>query len=281
MELHQSPLYKTYMERLNWHVGTVCAANIFVRRFPIVGALAKIQRPDTLPLLQRLVPALKKLRVTVVAVEPHPRQNQQELWAWCNALARHVRIHRSPFLPTKTLIIDLASMKEQLFARFSEAKRRAVRRAQKNTVLIEESLNIDKLVAIKNTSAGLFGFITTSGLRHMWQVFAPEHAAILLAYAPGMRPVGGVLLIFWDTVAYYWIAGATHEGKKLFAPTLLVWEALKLSKKRGMERFDFVGVWDERLPRFETEWKGFTKFKEGFGGEPLYYPLVRPNRQRP
>jgi lipid II:glycine glycyltransferase (peptidoglycan interpeptide bridge formation enzyme) len=68
--------------------------------------------------------------------------------------------------------------------------------------------------------------------------------------------------------------GATKKGKKLFAPTLLVWEALKVSKKRKMKYFDFIGVWDERTPRKNTEWKGFTKFKEGFGGKELYYPMI-------
>ena len=69
--------------------------------------------------------------------------------------------------------------------------------------------------------------------------------------------------------------GATKEGKKLFAPPLLVWEALKVSKQRKMKRFDFVGVWDERLPRGNDSWKGFTKFKEGFGGNQVHYPIAR------
>jgi len=60
----------------------------------------------------------------------------------------------------------------------------------------------------------------------------------------------------------------------LFAPTLLVWEALKLAKNRGAKQFDFVGVWDERIPNKFHEWKGFTKFKEGFGGAAQYYPLT-------
>ena len=92
-------------------------------------------------------------------------------------------------------------------------------------------------------------------------------------------PIGGILLLFWDHTSYYWLVGATKKGKKLFAPTLLVWEALKLSKKRGVKRFDFIGVWDERLPCQNTEWKGFSKFKEGFGGKEMYYPITSTRRR--
>jgi len=102
---------------------------------------------------------------------------------------------------------------------------------------------------------------------------APDHATILLAYTDTHKLVGGILLVFWEKTAYYWIAGATKQGKKLFVPTILVWEALKAAKRRGAKQFDFVGVWDERKPNEHHDWLGFTKFKEGFGGVPFYYPL--------
>ena len=102
---------------------------------------------------------------------------------------------------------------------------------------------------------------------------APDHATVLLAYADTHKIVGGILLVFWEKTAYYWIAGATKQGKKLFAPTLLVWEALKTAKRHRMKQFDFVGVWDERTADQHHDWLGFTKFKEGFGGKTFYYPI--------
>jgi lipid II:glycine glycyltransferase (peptidoglycan interpeptide bridge formation enzyme) len=97
--------------------------------------------------------------------------------------------------------------------------------------------------------------------------FANKHA--LLA---------GIFLIFWADTAYYWIAGATKKGKKLRAPTLLVWEALKIAKANHMKRFDFVGIWDDRFPKENKDWLGFTKFKQGFGGQEFYYPTHRTNK---
>ena len=273
MEVQQSSLYATYIASLGWRVVELESTNIFVRHFPLFGGLAKIQRSKKLPSLNRLIPLLKTRRIRTVSVEPDSSIRQSTFSSWCNKLRPYVRLNFSPFLPTKTLLIDLKPPEEEIFMRFSEAKRRAVRRALKNNLHISESANIQDFIKIKNKSAGILGFITTYGIRKLWNIFAPKHAAILLAYHND-KQVGGVLLLFYDRIAYYWIAGATHEGKKLFAPTLLVWESIKLAKKRGSGRFDFVGVWDQRNPNKFHEWKGFTKFKEGFGATAQYYPLI-------
>lgn len=269
------------MTRLGWQVERVDGSNVFIKRFPLVGGVAKLQRCAKLPDADKLLCLLNRYSVKRLAVEPDACVHQHVFSQWASRLP----ISHTPYLPTKTIRIDLTVPEETVFKRFCESKRRAVRRALKNNLQIYESSNIKELITVKNKSSGFFGFITTTGIDALWQIAAPEHAAILLAYRNSPTPplaargskggvtVGGVLLLFWEGIAYYWIAGATREGKKLFAPTLLVWEALKLSKRRGMTHFDFVGVWDERLPNQNRDWVGFTKFKDGFGGSALYYPI--------
>ncbi|MBI3577491.1 peptidoglycan bridge formation glycyltransferase FemA/FemB family protein [Candidatus Gottesmanbacteria bacterium] len=300
MYLQQSSLYRQYILALKWNVAIVDGAHIFYKKFPLIGGIAKIQRPKKLPAVSKVVAFLNSVGIKKIAVEAEYSMDPKKFSTWCNQLRRHTHLIASPFIPTKTILIDLKTPEEIIFQRFSEAKRRAVRKAQKNNVQIYESTNIRNLMDIKNKSAGLFGFIVTWGIDKLWPIFAPKNAAIILAssshlssrppsrdpssnhffnWIPGQarndnRVVGGVLLLFWKKIAYYWIAGATKKGKKLFTPTLLVWEALKLSKQRGCTAFDFVGVWDERLPHYGGTWKGFTKFKEGFGGEEIYYPIV-------
>ena len=284
MEPQQSPLYAQYMKHLKWGVASIDGTNIFWRRFPLLGAMAKIHRPEKLPPLKKLIPFLRNNHIRRLVVEPIATDSQSHVTRWCRSLPSWVSLNRSPFLPTKTIRIDLTQSEEEIFHAFTEAKRRAVRRATKLGVTVEQSKDIDALIRVKNTSAGLFGGITTTGIRELWKIFAPKHAAILLAYAHSADyrlpitdyspPIGGILLLFWDGIAYYWIAAGTKKGKKLFTPTLLVYEALKLAKLRKAKQLDFVGVWDERVPRQNHEWKGFTKFKEGFGGQTLYYPLI-------
>ena len=292
VEIQQSPLYKKYIEALHWTVVSLEGVNMWFKKIPVLGTMAKIQRPEALPYLPKLIPLLKNHNVQTVVVESSKNHSQEEFSAWINGLSKFFRISKENYLSTKTILVDLSLTEKELFQNFSSAKRRAVRRAKKHGIIVKESKDIRAMIEIKNVSAGMFGGITTYGMDKLWNIFSPKNATILLAYYnPGRshhsrnwgifnsgnknpaKVVGGILLLFWQNIAYYWLVGATKKGKKLYAPTLLVWEALKISKNRGMKQFDFVGVWDERIPKQNTTWKGFSKFKEGFGGKAIVYPI--------
>jgi lipid II:glycine glycyltransferase (peptidoglycan interpeptide bridge formation enzyme) len=82
--------------------------------------------------------------------------------------------------------------------------------------------------------------------------------------------LAAVLRISTKDVSYYMYAAASSEGKKLFAPTIVAWNAIKSAKNEGKKVFDFEGIFDERFPL--KSWKGFTRFKRGFGGKEIEYP---------
>jgi lipid II:glycine glycyltransferase (peptidoglycan interpeptide bridge formation enzyme) len=273
-EPQQTTLYAEYMKLLKWNVETIDGIQIFFRKFPFSQTLAKIHRPYDLPVKNKLRIFIKKHGIRYLVVEPVHNQPINPLKNWLHYVSRFTHIVTTPYLPTKTIHIPVLNNLEDMFRNFSEAKRRAVRRALKLGVTASESSNIDDLIRIKNKSAGLFGFITTTGIRELWSIFFPGHASIVLAHDSANHLLGGVLLLHWDHVSYYWIAGSTKAGKKVYAPTLLVWKSLQVSLAKKSKIFDFVGVWDERIPKENTQWLGFTKFKGGFGGKEIYYPLV-------
>jgi len=276
IDLQQSPLYARYITKLKWKVETLDGVNIFVRTFIFMGTFVKIQRMNHLPDIDKVKQFLINHQAKFVVLEPGSTLSQKEFYLWAAEIKKITTVMDVPYLPTKTIRILLEGSEEEIFKRFSEAKRRAVRRAIKNEIVVEESDQIRLLIKVKNKSAGLFGFITTSGLKELWEAFRPQGATIVLAYQKdNTNPIAGIILIFWEKTAYYWIAGSSKQGKKLFAPTLLVWEAMKISKQHGMTSFDFVGVWDERFPKENKDWLGFTKFKEGFGGKEFYYATHR------
>ncbi|MBU1327193.1 peptidoglycan bridge formation glycyltransferase FemA/FemB family protein [Patescibacteria group bacterium] len=279
MEVQQSLLYKRYVRALGWRVIGEKGKYIFIKSFPFIGGLAKIQRITSLPEVTGLAATLSHHHVRTVIIEPDTSIAQAAFDRWASRLSRHFKISKTPYIPTKTILIDISRPEQLIFKAFSEAKRRGVRRAIKHGVIIRESMDINTFIKTKNRASGFLGFMTTYGVRQLWQIFAPKHTAILLAYhaekTQNNKPLGGILLLFWNHVAYYWIACASKHGKKFFTPTFLVWEAIKLAKSRGCKLFDFVGVWDERNTQHYKEWIGFTKFKEGFGGKSLYYPIVK------
>jgi len=273
--LHQSPLFAQFTKNLGWQVILYDGINIFIRSLSFMGTLAKIQRPSHLPDPLALTQFLKKHKVTKIVAEARHEERPDTFSHWYTILSKNFSMDRSSYLPTKTIVVDISDSLDVIFARFTPAKKRAIKKAIKNGIYITESNSITDLISIKNKSAGLFGFITTYGMEKLWPVFSKEKkAAIVLARSNrNDQIIGGILLLFWGDTAYYWITGTTKYGKKLFAPALLVWEAIRISKENDAKQFDFVGVWDERLPKEYDSWKGFTKFKEGFGGKILYYPI--------
>lgn len=276
MELQQSSLYAKYIHSLGWIVDQIETDYIYIKKLPFISAIAKIQRVKKLPALTLLLPVLKKNHVGTLAIEPDSTISQKALATWLLKIPTDIKINTDYFLPTKTIRVNLKPSQDKIFHTFSEAKRRAVRRAIKNGVSIYESTDINTFIYTKSKAAGFLGSITTFGLDKLWPLFAPKNASILLASAPSGKIVGGILLLYWNHLAYYWIAGATRDGKKLFAPTLLIWEAIRHAKEHKCTALDFVGVWDSRLPTLNRQWLGFTKFKEGFGGYEVTYPLSAP-----
>lgn len=263
-DIHQSPTYANYMRAIGWTVESIGGVNAFIKKIPFVGAVIKIQRPDKIPSEQSLQKLKEKYHAKRITIEPsldyEPRTMNYELLS-------------DPYLPTKTIHIDLRPTEEKIFKRFTEAKRRAVRRAEKNKIIVTQSTNIQDFIHLKNKSAGLLGFLTTTTVKPLFEIFNPNHVAILCAYKENNKnPISTVLLLFYERTAYYWQAAASSEGKKLAAPTLLVWEALKLAKSKKCTLFDFEGIFDPRYPNLNKNWSGFTKFKQGFGGVEVEYP---------
>ncbi len=279
MELQQSPLYANYIKSLGWIVEDIDGEYLYIKKLLFLKSLLKIQRVTKLPSIKKLLAIIARHNVGTIAIEPDSHITTQKLTRWLTLIPKSIKINTDYFLPTETIRVNLTPSEDDIFHCFSEAKRRAVRRAQKLGVSIELSTDIQIFIKTKNKAAGFLGSITTFGLNKLWPIVSPNHASILLARNTKSAVIGGILLIYWKNLAYYWIAGATVEGKKLFAPTLLVWEAIKLAKAHKNTELDFVGVWDPRIPNMNRQWLGFTRFKEGFGGYNVSYPLSKASRR--
>ncbi len=270
-DIRQSPQFASFMQDIGWRVEKINTTYIYIRKLPILGNFAKIPRSQPPFNYQSIIDLKKKLKTYQFKIAPFFLSIDKNFQSVKNNfLNLGIRTEYFPFNPTTTLQIDLTQSENQLFNNFSEAKRRAVRRAIKNNIEIKKSGNLEDFIAVRKKQYFPLGFLIVQEMKALWKNFYPKNAFLLLAYQQ-KKPVGGILLLYYDKVAYYWFASSLKKGKKLFAPTLLVWEALKLSKRKGCTLFDFEGIYDERFPKASESWRGFTKFKEGFGGEKVIF----------
>lgn len=262
--IRQTDLYADFMRSINWRVDQIDEVLAYSKKIPLVPTVIKIQRPTKLPSENILMQLMQKYNTKSIFVEPSVN---------CKLPTANFAPVNDPYIHTKTIVVDLKLPEEKIFMRLTEAKRRAVRRAQKLGVQVVINDDIDAFIKLKNSTTGFFlGFLTTREVtKPLWKTFAPAHAKVILGKLDN-EVVAGILMLYFNKVAYYWMAAANKKGKKNFAPTLLTWEAFKYAKQQGCTLFDFEGVFDERYPKRAREWQGFSKFKEGFGGTPIYYP---------
>jgi len=264
-DIRQTPEYAHYLNLLGWKKIKIQNGQVFVKKFPVIGTLLKAQRilpPIPFEEIEKIARSSRSFLVQI----------DQENPATSNFAKFGYQVNKKPYFPTKTIQIDLTQSEKEIFDAFSEAKRRAVRKAIKNKILVREARDFKEFLWLKKRSLWekpVIPFMVGQEIAYLFGAFFPKNAKILIAYHQ-KQPVAGIFLLHSNKVAYYWLAAATKQGKKLFAPTLLAFEAFKTAKKTGCEVFDFEGVYDQRYP--VKSWLGFTKFKQGFGGKEILYP---------
>jgi hypothetical protein len=91
--------------------------------------------------------------------------------------------------------------------------------------------------------------------------------AVFLWACQDKLPVAGILLMMHGSSATYRIGWTTTEGRKANAHNVMLWEAAKLLKARGVKTFDLGGIEPHGA-------EGLTAFKAGMGGERLKLPGI-------
>lgn len=267
MDIRQSPEYGQFIKSLGWQVQNIKGTNAFIKKIPIVGSIVKIQRIEKEIPFEEIEKIARKERAFQIILEPgHTPININDLKKY------KYKNLSSPFIPTKTIIKDIEKSEDEILNSFSKNKRRDVIYAQKKGLLVkagvlEDFLKLKKEYLLKKY---IIPFGVNKEIKLLIQAFKNKAKIVIVFEKDQKIPLAGAIILINEDTAYYWQAAATDKGKKLLAPTLVVWEAIKLAKKEGCKYFDFEGIYDERFPKNKS-WQGFTHFKNGFKGEETIY----------
>jgi len=281
-DLRQSDEWSRYICRLGWGVEKVGEAKVFIRKLPLIGSVGKIQRPSVIPPVEEIDRIAKEHRVLFIKLEPSLQQfnNFSSLRSERFAFSESNTIQQFesdnwPLLPSRTIWVDLQPDEDKIFANFSKDARYSIRKTQKVGVAVVckawpfLDLHIFYELFRETGSRKQFWVPPEANLKAKVEAFKNK-SALILAYH-NEEPVAGALILFHDRVAYYHHAASNLRGRKLLAPYLIVWEAIKLSKKRGCHTLDLEGIFD---PRYKI-YRRFRKigiFKSKFGGKEIEYP---------
>ena len=261
-DLRQTKEYAKYMKSIGWIVERVGGVNYFIKRLPVIGSFVKIQRPKITDFNQ-INRVVKKYRAFQIVIEPFDLAQGKPL------IKHGFKLTKSPYLPSKTVHIDLTKSEKEVLKEMHYKTRYNIKVALKRDVVVKKSKDIERFVDLWLNAQPSRKFLKLGKSIHAIHNAFGKNSHLLLAYKDN-KLLAGILMPETGYVAYYMYAAATPEGKKLFAPTLVTWEVIRLAKKLKCKVFDFEGVYDDRFPL--KSWLGFSRFKKSFGGLEVEYP---------
>jgi lipid II:glycine glycyltransferase (peptidoglycan interpeptide bridge formation enzyme) len=170
--------------------------------------------------------------------------------------------------PTKW-ILDIAKDKEALLEDMGEDTQYAIKKAQKEGVTIHSSIDFKDFenfwTLFRQTSKRRRNIphpkkyyikqIKAFGPDRQYRIYWAQYKGDILAAS---------LIPFYGDSAYYLHNAASLKHKEVFAPQLLVWQAIQDAQAEDIRYFDFHAVAPENNPKHP--WADFTKFKKSFGG---------------
>ncbi len=276
MDLRQTEEYAKYLSSVGWVVekDKKTKTNIYIKKIPWLGlSVLKLQRPKKLPQINSLREIIKKHRVIQSNIETLVDNDVSTM------VKRGYKRNKTPFLPGTTILIDLSFSKKALLSLMRAKPRYNIGLAKKRGVLvkvvdgnelIKNNKLFESLFYMQRQNAKRLGIflLPKKWFRNQIKSFGNKCFATM-AYIKD-ELVAATFYMTSDDGVFYSHNGSTKIGRHNYAPTACVWEGLLEGKRRKLEFFDFEGIYD---PRSKIQkWKGFTRFKEGFGGRKVMYP---------
>lgn len=259
-DLRQLKEYAHYMSLSGWQVEKAGKSNVFIRKIPFLPfSVIKIQRPTSPISLAKIDQLSQKYRALAVYLEPSTTSQSSSI------TKRGYRLSKTPFLPTKTLRLDLNQSKEKILSQMKKEARYCLRKAGKSSFSIFEVTDLAALHQAWKKSVGWQRHLPSKkSLSALKKAF--NNKAIFLT----INFLAGTTILIGDKTAYYFYAFTSKKGRENLTQYLLIWQAIKIAKKRGCQTFDFEGIYDYRFP--QKGWQGFSHFKKSFGGKEVKYP---------
>lgn len=166
-----------------------------------------------------------------------------------------------------TYLVDLSLSEDELFRNLHSKHRNVIRKAQSDGIVVEHGP--DKAIDAINLMQETFSRqnkVSGLGLSMIKQM---EPLGDMVDYWIAKDTEGGLqgsAIFFWNKggSCYYMHGGSTAHTKP-GAMNLLMWEAMKCMKERGVKTFDFVGARLTTEPGSKLE--GIQRFKSRFGAE--------------
>lgn len=256
-DIRQTAEWEKYLESIGWIVEKIHGIRVFIKKLPLSPfSMMKIQRYHGEVDLEGLKRLKKKYRVIYTVIEPM----NKKVIGW--------KINKHPFLPSKTLVVDLTKDEKELWDDLSLNTRRILKK--------DHPIKVCEFSSKKNR-VRFYG--AWKKMANTWLMSHARFNKLLNAFGgkgslwvskSQDELLSGIVLLKSGDTANYFQTWTSSKGRKLGSHYYLVWQTILKCKKEGLRWFDFEGIFDERWP--QKRWRGFSEFKKKFGGKVVKYP---------
>lgn len=278
IDIRQTQEYANYLKKEGWIVERINSVNYFIKKIPFIGAILKIQRPEEIN-LNTINKLCRKYRVFQIVLETNSTTIINSTKYHDILISYRFKLSKSPYLPSKTLQIDLREPISKITANFKKDARYALKKTAKadkrgGVLTIKECSStgdINKFHAAWKKSVKFTRFVPSfKSLINLKDSFKTNKPIILTSHNKSGGIIGGVIFTrSLHDYAYYWQGYTNFEGRTSLSQYSLVYQGILWAKKVGCKVFDFEGIYDERYPN--NSWLGFTHFKKSFGGKEVNF----------
>lgn len=256
IDIRQTKQYANYLKATGWTVKRISNVNYSIKSFGIFGSFLKLQRPEKID-IKRLKKLIKKHHVFQISIEPKNSNDLQRL------TSAHGFKLSDPYLPSKTLLLDLTKSQSHLLKNMRKNTRHVLRHTK---IQVKTNPDLKLFRRTWKKTVGWRRYIPTLNNITTMQTCFGKNALFLL----DQNTNTGAIFLKTKEMAYYWQAFTDKAGRQKSVQFQIVWQGILWAKKSGCKFFDFEGIYDERFPN--QSWRGFSFFKAGFGGKIKTYP---------
>lgn len=166
--------------------------------------------------------------------------------------------------PSQSRILDITCSEAEILAQMHHKTRYNIRLASKRGVVIESGLaGFNDFWQLMLCTGQRDGFHLHSQQYYRAIAQLPNVKLLVAKYDNELVAAG--LFVYWGKTAVYLHGASSNQRRELMAPYLIQWQAIKLARQQGCQRYDLFGI-------DQVKWPGVTRFKQGFGGEIINFP---------
>lgn len=188
-----------------------------------------------------------------------------------NLLTSHGCHPGRPQFARYSFILDLSKSEKDLFVNLSPKTRYNIRLAQRHGVKVTEDNKPDTWKTywkLTEETTRRQHFYSHNRQYHqlLWDGLHPTGIAHLLKATYQGKTLSTWILFLFNSILYYPYGAWSGEHKEVMANNLMMWEVIRWGQTHDAKKFDLWGAAGPETPKNDP-WQGFTRFKEGYGGQ--------------